>query len=129
MSEKLWKILEEKKERQYENFVFALNQCGKFLLNASDDEIETHIFEDFNLWIRCSLKNETLELFMDEGWINESIQQKCVEMRKRYMDVVNGQPDTWTYQAVRESKLWREVMELSDEIKSMLYYIDRKFYG
>lgn len=125
MSERLWKILEEKKEKQYEDFVFALRHCGRFLLNASDDEIDD-ILDDFGLMM-WALEDGNLELYLTEGWINEDIYRKCRRLRKRYKDVRNGKPDTWNYQAVRGSELWRKVIELSEEIQSMLYYIDRKF--
>lgn len=55
-----------------QRFVYALQRCGKFLMTASDEIIETCIFVDI--------------------------------------------------QSVRTSKVWREVLELSDEIKSLLYY-------
>ena len=47
MSDKYYKV----KEDRYQRFVFALQQCGKFLVDASDDTIETCIFEDFDIGI------------------------------------------------------------------------------
>lgn len=33
-----------------------------------------------------------------------------------------GQSQIWNIQSVRTSKVWLEILELSDEIKSLLYY-------
>lgn len=34
-------------EDRYQRFVFTLSQCGKFLLDSTDEIIETYIFEKF----------------------------------------------------------------------------------
>ncbi len=62
MSEKYEKI----KESRYQRFVFTLNQCEKFLLDANDESIETCIFENFDIGIRGDVSDENLELFIDE---------------------------------------------------------------
>lgn len=40
---------------RYQRFVYTLNQCGKFLLNSTDEVIETCIFEDFNIGVRPAM--------------------------------------------------------------------------
>ena len=58
---------------KYERFVFTLNQCGKFLVSATNEMIETCIFEDFDVGVRGDICDENLDLFIDEGWIDENI--------------------------------------------------------
>lgn len=106
---------------KYERFVFTLNRCGKFIIDSTDEVIETYIFEDFDVGIRGDLCDENLELFMEEGWIDEEIRKSCLKLRSLFCDIQMKQPQIWNIQSVRASKVWYEIMELSDEIKSMLY--------
>lgn len=108
------------REYMYERFVFTINQCGKFLLNATDEVIETCIFEDFDIGVRSDICDENLEIFMEEGWINEEIKEKCLKLRSLFLNI-QKQSQIWNIQTVRISKVWRELLELSDEIKSLLY--------
>lgn len=110
------------KENRYQRFVFTLQQCGKFLVDAADETIETCIFEDFDIGVRGDICDENLELFVCEGWINEEIKEKCLELRSLFLNIYTKQPQIWNIQSVRTSMAWREVLELSDEIRSMLYY-------
>ena len=118
MSNKYEKI----KEDRYQRFVFTLNQCGKFLLDATDEDIETCIFEDFDIGVRGDICDDNLEIFIDEGWIDEEIKEKCLQLRSLFLAIQTEQSQIWNIQSVRISKVWLEILELSDEIKSLLYY-------
>ena len=118
MSDKYYKV----KEDRYQRFVFTLQQCGEFLVDASDDTIETCIFEDFDIGIRGDICDENLDLFIHEGWISEEIKNRCLKLQSLFLNIHNKQPQIWNIQSVRTSEIWREVLELSDEIKSLLYY-------
>ena len=107
---------------RYERFVYALNQCGKFLLNSDDKIIETCIFEDFDIGLRGDISDENLEIFIDEGWINEEIMEKCLQLRTLFFNISEEQSLLWNPHAVKKSKEWLEILNLSDEIKSLLYY-------
>lgn len=113
---------EKVNEDKYQRFIFTLQQCGKFLMNASDETIETCIFEDFDIGIRGDLCDANLELFIYEGWIDEEIRDKCLKLQSLFFNIYNQQPKLWNIQSVRTSKVWQEVLGLSDEIKSLLYY-------
>ncbi|MCX4341913.1 MAG: hypothetical protein OSJ72_20090 [Lachnospiraceae bacterium] len=113
---------EKIKEDIYERFVFTLNQCGKFLLSATDEVIETCIFEDFDLGIRSDFCDEILEMFITQGWIDNDIVDKCKQLKSLFLNIDASRAQLWNIGSVRFSSEWREVMELSDEIKSMLYY-------
>ena len=113
---------EKLREDRYQRFVYTLNQCGKFLLNSTDEVIETCIFEDFDIGVRGDMCDDNLEIFIEEGWIDEEIKEKCLQLRSLFLNVQSGQSQIWNIQSVRTSKVWLEVLELSDEIKSLLYY-------
>lgn len=107
---------------RYERFVYALNQCGRFLVNANNKVIETCIFEDFDIGVRGDISDENLDIFIEEGWINEEIRGKCILLRKMFLNISENQPILWNPQAVKTSKEWLEILNLSDEIKMLLYY-------
>lgn len=109
-------------EERYHRFVFTLNQCGSFLVDEKDECIETCIFENFDVGIRSDISDENLEIFIDEGWIDENIKEKCLRMRRLFLDIEVNQKNIWNIESVKVSDKWKEILELSDEIKSILYY-------
>jgi hypothetical protein len=54
---------------------------------------------------------------MDEGLINEVILEKSLELREYYMSVEQG----FKFDAVKESRELKHIIELSDEILKLLY--------
>ena len=123
--ERIGKMLnkyEKLREDRYQRFVYTLNQCGKFLLNSTDEVIETCIFEDFDIGVRGDICDDNLEIFIEEGWIDEEIKEKCLQLRSLFLNIQAGQSQIWNIQSVRISKVWLEILELSDEIRSLLYY-------
>lgn len=109
------------KKDMYDSFVFTLNQCGEFLLRSTDEVIETCIFEDFDIGVRSDICDNNLDIFLEEGWINEEIKEKCYRLRNLFLNL-QGKSQIWNIQSVKISKEWRVILELSDEIKSLLYY-------
>ena len=107
------------KEERYQRFVFTLNQCGMFLVNDANERIETCIFENFDIGVRGDISDENLELFMDEGWIDEEIKVKCLELKRKFLNIQTQKSLIWNIQSVRESNVWKEILELSDEIKNV----------
>lgn len=59
MLDKYDKLAEDK----YQRFLYTLEQCGVFLLHSLDEEIETCIFEDFDIGNRADVSEDNLELF------------------------------------------------------------------
>lgn len=114
------KKIEEELRSRYERFIYTLNQCGLFLLNATDDEIETCIFENFYTGIRSNMCDD-LELFILEGWIDEEIKEKCRILISLFLDIKIKQQQIWNIQSVKTSGKWLDIMKLADEIKAMLH--------
>ena len=108
-------------QKRYEWFANTLEECGTFLINADDDIIKGRIFEDFDIDVRCHLSDSELQFFMDSCMIYEDIRKKCVQLRNKAVEVFENN-ELRSVNAVRTSKAWREILELSDEIRSMLYY-------
>lgn len=108
-------------DKRYEEFRYTLGHCGTFLLNLSDKEIEYHIFEEFDISARTLLYKDMLEIFLDEGLIDDSIHEKCLLLRELFVNIESNQPNLWNVESVRNSKKWLEILQLSDEIKEILY--------
>ena len=108
-------------QKRYERFVHTLEECGTFLINADDDTIERCIFEDFDIDVRCFLCDSELEFFTDCFMIYEDIRIKCVELRNKAVEAFEND-NLRSINAVRASSEWREILKISDEIKSMIYY-------
>lgn len=64
---KLKNKYEKTKWDRYQRFVFTLKQCGRFLLNVTDEVIETRIFEDFDVGVRGDICDDNLKIFIEDG--------------------------------------------------------------
>lgn len=101
-----------------ELFVDTLQKCGMHLLEMNDEHIGYNIFEEFDIGASSFLHKNTLAKLREAGLITEEIEQKCDELRKKYMRLQNT--ELWNVSSVKHSKAWHEVLKLSDEIKSLL---------
>lgn len=108
-------------QRRYEDFVWTLEQCGVFLTEEDDITIGNCIFENFDIGVRSALSDVVLEMLKDNFMICEEISVKCVELRNKTVGIFD-RDELRNINAVKNAAAWREVLELSDEIKSMLYY-------
>ena len=116
-----WEKYEQRKKDRYSRFVHTLAKCGMFLLNAPDETIAYNIFEEFDIDVRCNLCDENLQLFLDEYWIDETIQRDSVRLRELFCAIQREHPEIWDVQSVRNAPEWLEILQLSDSIKSMLF--------
>ena len=101
-----------------ELFVDTLQKCGVHLLEMNDDDIGYYIFEEFDVGATTFLHDNTLLILRTANLINEEISQKSSELRSKFMNLQDT--DQWNVNSVKSSKEWREILELSDEIKSLM---------
>ena len=66
-------------EERYENFKKTIQECGSYLLTESDDTIKHNLFEEFSIDAISFLHEDTLNLLLDEGMINDDILEKSIE--------------------------------------------------
>lgn len=117
MADKYYYLIEKK----YREFKHILKHCGIFLLDSDETDVEYHIFEEFDIGVRTYMYEDMLELFLDNGLIDEEIEKKCKLLRALFVDIQPNYPKLWNIQSVKKHPKWRVVLELSDEIKTMLY--------
>lgn len=109
-------------EKRYEEFKNVLKHCGCFLLNVDVDDIEYHIFEEFDIGVRTYMYDDMLDLFCENSLIDEEIEKKCRLLRKTFIDIQPNYQELWNVQSVMEHPKWKFILELSDEIKKLLYF-------
>jgi len=116
-----WEKYEQRKKDRYSRFVHTLDECGTFLLHESNETIASNIFEEFDIDVRCNLCDENLSIFLDEYWIDETIQRDSVRLRELFCTLEKNHPELWNSQAVRTAPEWLEILQLSDSVKLMLF--------
>ena len=72
-------------EEKYENLKKTIQECGSYLLTESDDTIKHNLFEEFSIDAISFLHEDTLNLLLNEGMIDEDILEKSIELRNSFM--------------------------------------------
>jgi hypothetical protein len=101
-----------------DDFIDTVQRCGTHLLKMSDEDIEYYIFEEFDVCAGSFLHKNTLSALYEAGLITEYIRKKSAELREKFFALENT--DKWNVDSVRHSTGWREILELTDEIKLLL---------
>ncbi len=109
-------------EKRYAEFKNVLKHCGCFLLSVDVDDIEYHIFEEFDIGVRTYMYDDMLELFLENGFIDEEIEKRCRLLRSAFVEIQPNYHELWNVQSVIKHPKWKNILELSDEIKGLLYY-------
>lgn len=73
-------------EERYQNFKKTIQECGSYLLTESDDTIKHNLFEEFSIDVISFLHEDTLNLFLDEGMIDD-ILEKSIVLRNSFMQL------------------------------------------
>ena len=108
-------------EKRYENFKSTIDECGSYLLLEDDDTIKHNLFEEFSIDIISFLHEDTLNLFLDEGMIDNDILEKSIELRNAYLELERI-PDMLNVETVKTSEKWKNILRKSDEISELLYW-------
>ena len=74
-------------EERYQNFKKTIQECGSYLLTESDDTIKHNLFEEFSIDVISFLHEDTLNLFLDEGMIDDDILEKSIVLRNSFMQL------------------------------------------
>lgn len=107
--------------KRYNDLKNTIKKCGCFLLNASDDKIETYLFEDFDVGVRCDIVEDNMDKFLEMGWIDDEIYKKCIELKEMYNEIDLYYHELRTVDMVRKSEVWLNLFKLSDEISYKFY--------
>ncbi len=108
-------------EEKYENFKRTIQECGSYLLTESDDTVKHNLFEEFSIDVISFLYEDTLNLFLDEGMIDNEILEKSIELRNLFLQLEKN-AELLSVEAVRTSEEWKRLLRISDEIRQLLYW-------
>lgn len=81
-------------------FLETLKECNKDMVEMSDEDIETYIFEDFDIDIISVFYKDVLKEFRDNGYINDIIYKKATMLRKKVLLLQHK--DFWNIESFRK---------------------------
>lgn len=108
-------------QERYQNFKKTIQECGSYLLTESDDTIKHNLFEEFSIDVISFLHEDTLNLFLDEGMIDDDILEKSIALRNSFMQLEKN-VELLSVEAVRTFEEWKRLLRASDEIRKLLYW-------
>lgn len=101
----------------FKDYFNIFSKFGTAILNKSDEMIGYYVFDVTDISIGfCS--NRILKCLLGEGIIDEPICKASSLLLSKFR-VLEGTV-LWNVEAVKISPEWREVLELSDEIKRLI---------
>ena len=104
--------------QSYEFFLETLGHCGMFLLNEETENIEWHMFEEFDSESATFLHEHTLDRLLDSGYITAEVYPLCQLLRKKFRDL--EETSLWNAEAIKSTPEWYEVLSLADKIKGLV---------
>lgn len=103
---------------KFDWFLDTLSKSGIFVKKLSDTEIETYIFEDFIVGVISFMHTKNLQELKEYGIIDDKIMKMSLDLREKTMKLDNT--NLWNIESVKQASVWLEILELSDEIKSLI---------
>lgn len=103
---------------KFDYFNETFNCFGTFLLKQNDNEIAYLVFEEFITYVVSFLHKETLDPLLEAGLINKDVYDLSSKLRAKVLELDCG--SLWNIESVKTSKIWYDLMVLSDTIKSMI---------
>jgi len=107
-------------EQSFDFYLTSLERCGMHILELTNNEIEFQIFEEFAMDYPASLSKYTLNVLVENGVIDENIVHLSKEFQTKLLIIERGN-SLWNVNALKESLEWKEVLQLSDEIKELIH--------
>ncbi|EOH96167.1 hypothetical protein UAY_03077 [Enterococcus moraviensis ATCC BAA-383] len=100
-------------------FIATLEKSGMFILELSNEEIETFIFEDLIVGVTSFFSKNNLIELKENGLIDEDVEKKAYLLREKVLNLDNT--NLWNINSVRQSSEWLDIFRLSDELKNKLH--------
>lgn len=103
---------------KFDWFIDTLEKSGMFILELSNEEIETFIFEDFIVGVTSFFSKNNLSELKANEIIDEDMEKKAYLLREKVLKIDNT--DLWNINSVRQSSEWLDIFRRSDELKRQL---------
>lgn len=98
-------------EQLHELFCDAATHCTSEVLLQSDDEIEHHLFEEFDVGVHSYFHDENLKKLVDAGMISKEVVLASQEIRKAWIELESM---NWTLGEVKSHPRWKRLFSLCD---------------
>ncbi|EAF5857790.1 hypothetical protein AL430_05465 [Listeria monocytogenes] len=106
-------------EQSFEYYLSSLCMLGMHTINLSDEEIEYEIFEELAIDYPAALSPYTRELLVDNDVIDRELSLLSKQLQTKLFELDGG--ILWNVKALRTTLEWKEVLQLSDEIKELIH--------
>ena len=74
-----------------------------------------HLFEEFSIDVVSFFHEKSLNVLLEEEFINEEIYSECLKIRATYLNIEMNSPQLLNVKSVRESDTWKSLFDLSDK--------------
>ncbi|AIS58876.1 hypothetical protein [Listeria ivanovii] len=105
--------------RKFDWFIDTLEKSGMFILELSNEEIETFIFEDLIVGVTSFFSKNNLIELKENGLIDEDIEKNAYLLRNKVLNIDNT--SLWNINSVKQSSEWLDIFRLSDDLKNKLH--------
>ena len=96
----------------------TLSHVGTFLLTCDREEIDYHLFEEFDTDCTSFLHETNLRALLEGGLISAEIYEASLRLAAEFRGLEGTA--LWNPEAVVSSEEWRKVMELGDTLRGMV---------
>ncbi|EAD8760486.1 hypothetical protein E1U97_14065, partial [Listeria monocytogenes] len=103
---------------KFDWYIDTLEKSGMFILELSNEEIETFIFEDFIVGVTSFFSKNNLSELKANEIIDEDMEKNTYLLREKVLKIDNT--DLWNINSVRQSSEWLDIFRRSDELKRQL---------
>ncbi|WP_187988966.1 hypothetical protein [Listeria innocua] len=103
---------------KFDWYIDTLEKSGMFILELSNEEIETFIFEDFIVGVTSFFSKNNLSELKANEIIDEDMGKNAYLLREKVLKIDNT--DLWNINSVRQSSEWLDIFRRSDELKRQL---------
>ena len=96
----------------------TLSHVGTFLLTCEREEIEYHLFEEFDTDCTSFLHETNLRALLEGGLISAEIYEASLRLAAEFRGLEGTA--LWNPEAVVSAEAWRKVMELGDMLRDIV---------
>ena len=101
----------------------TLSHMGTFLLTCTREEIEHHIFEEFDTDCASFLHERNLRALLEGSLISAEIYAASLHLAEEFRALEGT--ELWNIEAVTAAEAWRRVLEMGDTVRRMAEKFER----
>ncbi|MGC6768502.1 hypothetical protein [Enterococcus sp. LJL51] len=107
-------------EQSFKYYLSSLNRLGMKIINLEDKEIKHQIFEELAIDYPASFSQYTREVLEENDIIDRNISLLSKQLQTKLLELERGEV-LWHVKAVKTASEWKEILQLSDEIKKLIH--------